>query len=449
MKTKLLLSAFLLCLALVSTGQWTQTLLLEAKIRMGGATLGTKAFFAGGESVLGSNWFETDKVEIYDLATDTWQLDYLTQARTFTIGVTCRDRVFFAGGIYNFPNNTSSRVDIYNSFGLWDSQELSIPRFALSAVSNDSLILFAGGGDIILNTGYDVVDIYDITTGQWTVDHLSACRAAMGSVVAGDMAFFAGGDCGTTWSNRVDIYHFSTGTWTIDSLSLARSWVGAAAVGSKVLFAGGGVEGGELSKVVDIYDIETGTWEKTAELSVARGFFGQQQGVTICGKAYFVGGTSFTTDYDTIDVYDPVANEWSVMTMPNRLTDNAVVAIDSSLLIAGGFTYTTYPYGEVQNNVDIWTDPTVGLDESAVSSQRSAVNCYPNPSSGHILLGIPYENLQKSLLATIYNLQGQAVFSQMLEPGDQELNVKLPDGVYLLNIISDDASQTKLITIYN
>jgi len=449
MKTKILLSAFLLTAVLIANGQWSSDSLSQGTIRMAGATLGTKAYFAGGQVPAGSDCVETNKVEIYDLVTGTWQMEYLTQARTFAVGVTCEDWVLIAGGTYNSYMDQSSRVDIYNSLGIWNIAELSVPRFAISAVSKDSLVLFAGGATIMTNESYDVVDIYNIHTNQWSIQHLSEPRGGMGSTVAGERAFFAGGENAEGKSDRVDIYNFSSDTWETETLSLPRTWIGVAAVGNKVLFAGGILDGGTFSSRVDIYNTETNTWEDTASLSMARGFFGQQA-VTICGYAYFVGGSGIEMDFETIDVYNSWDDSWSVMTMPNRLTDHTVVAIDTTMLIAGGFTMTNPPYGNAQKIVDIYSMPDCIWDGiSANQEEEISVKVYPNPSSGHIKLEIPLNDHQKPLLANIYNLQGQMVFSQSLNPGDMELNVNLPDGIYLLNIISDDAMHSDLIIIQN
>jgi hypothetical protein len=449
MKTIHLLSIILLCVVSISYGQWPQTNLSEAKMRMAGATLGTKAYFAGGQVLAGSDWTETDKVEIYDIATGTWQMEQLTQPRVYASGVTCGDKVFFAGGINNFPFNPSSRVDIYDSQGFWNIVELIVPRFAISAVSNDSLVLFAGGATIITNESYDIVEIYNINSNEWSFESLSEPRGGMGCAVSGDLAFFAGGENSNGKTDRVDIYNFATRTWDTATLSLARTWIGAAAVGNKVLFAGGVLDGGALSHRVDIYNTETNTWEDTASLSMARGFFSQQV-VTIGGYAYFVGGSGIEMDFDTIDVYNSMDESWCVMTMPDSLTDHTVVAIDTTMLIAGGFTITTPPDGNVQETVYIYSNAKpdcIGVGISAYQEEEISLKVYPNPSSGRIKLEVPLDDHHKQLLATIYNLQGQAVFSQSLNPGDKELNVNLTDGIYLLNIITDDAMRSELIAI--
>jgi N-acetylneuraminic acid mutarotase len=434
MKTKILLSAFFLFVVLVSYGQWTRDSLSQGTIRMAGATLGTKAYFAGGQIWAGSDWAETDKVEIYDIASGTWQMEYLTQARTFAVGVTCGDWVFIAGGTYNNYADHSSRVDIFNSQGIWDIAELSVPRFAISAVSNDSLVLFAGGAIITTNESFDVVDIYNIHSKQWSVEHLSEPRGGMGSAVAEDRAFFAGGENAQGKSDRVDIYNFSTHTWNTITLSQARTWIAATAAQNKVIFAGGVLEGGDLSDRVDIYNTETNTWEETETLSMARGFFGQQA-VTILDKAYFVGGFNLDMDFDTIDVYDPFDDSWSVMTMPNRLTDHTVVANDTSMLIAGGFTFDNYPLGSALKYVENWTDPTAGLAEPAVLSSQSSAVSYPNPTSGIVDFRWSIFDVGKVTLK-LYDIQGRevaVVLDEEMAAGEHTVrfNAKsLPAGIY-------------------
>jgi len=57
------LPMILLFLAFASYGQWTQSRLSEGKVLMGATSLGTKAYFAGGNC--GSDGFS--EVEIYDV----------------------------------------------------------------------------------------------------------------------------------------------------------------------------------------------------------------------------------------------------------------------------------------------------------------------------------------------------------------------------------------------
>lgn len=417
---------------------------------MGGAVAGKKAYFAGGGIASGSAWVDSKKVEIYNMETGVWQLDSLSVARILTTGVTCGSKVFFAGGTVNGTSQHFSTVDIYDTLtDVWIARNLSVPRFELSAVSKDSMVLFAGGHNIPLNTSYDVVDIYNINTDQWSTKNLSIPRGNMGCTKVGDLAFFAGGTNAAlnSWYNRVDIYNFSTDTWNTANLSQARGFIGACTAGNKVFFAGGMTANGVPSNRVDIYDYATDTWT-IASLSLPRGFSNQQV-VQLNGKAYFVGGGIFQsgawrTDSDTIDVYDPENNVWSVMTMPNRLNNHTVVVVDTAMLIAGGFTYTTPPIGIPQSGVEIYVDPSVGI--TSKSEKYAHFKVFPNPSSGNIRFEISDKN-QNSLISAIYNLQGQLVFTKVLGPSNLMLNLDLPVGVFILKVIADKKIYTELVTI--
>jgi hypothetical protein len=135
--------------------------------------------------------------------------------------------------------------------------------------------------------------------------------------------------------------------------------------------------------------------------------------------------------------------------MPNRLNDHTVVAndIEKSFLIAGGFTFTNYPYGEPQKYVEIYTDITCpGVGIIPVMADKGVINVYPNPSSGKIRFDIAVDN-GNSLSANVYNIQGQQVFAKTLFCNQREIDLNLPAGMYVLRVIANDRVHSKLITI--
>ncbi len=411
---------------------------------MGATSFGTKAYFGGGETDFGN----ASIVEIYDVATGTWDTPAnLSVGRSTITAVACDSLVFFAGGFDYTSVAASSDVDIWDTrTQQWSMIEsLSIPRFALSAVSKGHKVLFAGGLIYDL-TSYNRVDIYDTQTETWSTATLSMARGAMASAVVGDLAIFAGGlRPGAAVTNRVDIYNFTTDTWSTATLSQARCMAEATTVGNKVVIAGGMTAYFDHpTNVVDIYDAMTDTWT-TDTLSIARMSAGA---ATINGKAYFAGGGSFASgavlsDFsDVIDIYDPVSDTWTVDYLSQPVASHSVIAIGNHLLVAGGKTDGSLRVKTVEI-LDLGVGITSKVNEDAL------FRVYPNPSAGNFHLEILKENHLKPLLATIYNLQGQVVFTQSLEQGNQELDVKLADGIYLLNVLSDNITHTKLITIQN
>jgi len=123
MKTLLLFSIFFFTM-MFSQGQWSYTDLTEAKIRMGVTSLGTKAYFAGGESSNG----QVSAVEIYDVEIEDW------------------DTVI----------------------------NLLMPRSHIACVSSGTKVFFAGGVDFGTFTFFDIVEIWDTVTRQWSYGQLLA-----------------------------------------------------------------------------------------------------------------------------------------------------------------------------------------------------------------------------------------------------------------------------------
>jgi len=171
------------------------------------------------------------------------------------------------------------------------STELSLARFYLTAAASGDKVMFAGGG----TCGFipsNVVDIFDVKTGQWEHSQLSAPRHGPAAVSAGQKIYVAGGYNLKTKeeSNVVDIYDVPTKNWTTAPLSQARHNIMAVAVGDKILFAGGGVGSPGIpftapSDVVDIYDTATKVWT-VQKMSLPRDYLG----AAVSGsKAYFAG----------------------------------------------------------------------------------------------------------------------------------------------------------------
>jgi hypothetical protein len=394
---------------MISRSQWSYTDLTESKFRMGVTSLGTKAYFAGGESSNG----QLSAVEIYDIALEDWDtILNLQYPRSHIACVSCGSKVFFAGGIDFGTFTFFDIIEIWDTeTGQWEFELLSAPRFSISAVSHGNEILFAGGVNFILGQAYDIVEIFNIDTEEWTYSALSLPRSSMGAAVVGDLAFFAGGmDFQGNITNRVDIYNFTTDTWSIDSLSQARTFLTATAVGTKVLFAGGTTPENEPSARVDIYDTESGEWS-IAELSQARAFWEGNSGSRCDQLAYFVGGgifnlntNSYEYSFNTIDIYDVVYNEWTTDTTYAPLIAHSVIGIQDHLLIGGGMTDI-----DASSRVQILDDTCIwNAVESLVVSHQSSVETYPNPTSGIVDFRFSIFDCRWVSLK-VYNVQGQEV----------------------------------------
>jgi N-acetylneuraminic acid mutarotase len=249
-------------------------------------------------------------VEVYDVSNGNWAFGSLSSPRIFLSAASLQNKVFFAGGSVPDRNGNccvvSPLVDIYDmSTGSWSQAMLSEPRSELGIAAGGNKILFAGGtGHSGQTGGYfsSRVDIYDVSTGQWSVAELSEARSHPYAAAAGDKILFAGGrksNSGSGESKVVDIYDVTTGTWSTSMLSTDREGAAIAAVDKKIMIAGGhSAESGHLSSA-DVYDAATGKWE-TLQLSEAR----MQAAAAAAGNKLLVaGGISASGFSKTVDIF--------------------------------------------------------------------------------------------------------------------------------------------------
>ena len=335
MKKFTILTAVLLCSVWMVYGQWTYNYLSEPKSAMGYGVLGDSLILAGGYGISGS----LNDVEVFDPVTGQGFLtgSNLSVARGNVTGVVCGGKFFCAGGAVSMQAPIST-VDVFDvQTQQWSVEQLSQGRFMISAVSAGNKVFFAGGfADWYLN-GSDVVDIYDLQTQTWSVENLSEPRGGMAAAVLGDLVVIAGGMIDQiTFSDRVDIYNMNTNTWITKALSEPRAFVEVAAVGSKVLIAGGLSAMGVPSEVVDIYDISNNSWSTTS-LFTPRCLI---KAATLNNKVYFAGGATFSfgwSDYSNIiDIYNEEDDSWSIDVMPVNCLNPAIASIGDYLVIAGG-----------------------------------------------------------------------------------------------------------------
>lgn len=446
MKRIVLLSVLNLTLLLVGFGQWTYEDLSEPKCRMGATSLGNKVYFVAGDNETQS----FSEIEIYDAWTGEWDSTInLSVSRSIPSCISTGTKVFVAGGYDLFSGASYSEVDIWDTeTKTWDLTYMSVPRFFVSTAANGSKVLFAGGMDPNVPTAYDIVDIYDLGSGTWETAHLSSARAAMACAVVGDLAFFAGGfDMLTSEvTDIVDIYRFSTNTWTTETLSLGRAFAAAVAVGSKILIAGGAYNIDEQSDVVDIYDTVTGKWT-TGNLSFPRSFYAWNA-ASVGTNAFFVGGGAtnlsqgvWTSGSDAIDSYDGFLDQWTSDILPQPLILHAVAGTEHKLVVGGGAAGPTY---NVISTVQI-LDVIEALPEQ--KEKTHLLRIYPNPTSGKIHLRSEGQSAAGNLTLSIYTLQGQLILEQTLGRDDDEINLPVPDGVYVLKVQAGDLSQQELIVV--
>jgi N-acetylneuraminic acid mutarotase len=186
------------------------------------------------------------------------------------------NKLIIPGWFNNHTATMGKTMYVYDRIsGGWTTTQASVARLGAATLVAGNKVFFAGGFDHYddFTSALSVVDIYDVTTNSWRVSQLSEARGASKAVISGTRVFFAGGlkDANGTFSNKIDIYDLESESWSSTVLPGGARAVGAAVTArDKLLFFGGYTGYRDLtgfgkiltdpSKVIDIFDVQSGRW---------------------------------------------------------------------------------------------------------------------------------------------------------------------------------------------
>lgn len=406
-------------LATLSTtqAQWSTIQIPLEQDQVSGAGNFSKLYATGG-----FDYFANPQLLIqeYDRVSETWSDEpmALNTGRIKVATAICGNRLLCAGG-WSYPSQVEvGSVEIYDldTRQLLSEDQLSDPRVEIATAVVGNKVLFAGGQDAEWNGSMyicvpsDAVDIYDVTTGNWTTTQLSQARAGMASAVLNGKAYFAGGYLGNgALTDRVDIYDVANDVWSTATLSAARAFYGGGvAIGGRVMFAGGITGEMVCSDQVDIYDPVGDTWT-TATLSQPREGV---QATTVGNYAIFAGGGCgvvdwyYTTSSNVVDIYDAANDVWSTATMSSERINFLAGTSGNQVFLLGGYDVT---HDEVPLTVDVFTDAsTIGIEEGS----QPTFNAWPNPFTDRVTIGSL--DAMRGCILQVFDVHGKLVASERL-----------------------------------
>lgn len=171
------------------------------------------------------------------------------------------------------------------------------------------------GTMFLVGEGSSTTYAYDLQNRQWLA--AKAARTYPGhhhaaEVVNGKLYLVGGIDGGS--EGRLQIYDPATNTWTLGApLSWSGGSVSTAVIGGKIYAAGGIVTGGFTVTNCAKYDPATDTWTNKAPMPDSGR---NHTAAGTDGTKFYVfggrrGGNFVTNGYDSLMVYDPVADSWT------------------------------------------------------------------------------------------------------------------------------------------
>lgn len=232
----------------VATNNWSVAALSEGRNDLAAASVGNKVLFAGG---CGYSY----KVDIYEIAANKWSVALMSEGKTNITAVTVKNKVYFAGGqtYMKVPDSygrlyiPSNRIDIYdNATNSWSTSSLTERKAIFAGVSVADKIYWAGGITGEVNKQYYtscVVEIQDVNTGNSSIAHLFRpaiwwINAGQNAVVENNKIVFPFED-----DNQFNIYDIATNTWSIGLLDDNIKGASIISANNTIYIAGGQLDG--------------------------------------------------------------------------------------------------------------------------------------------------------------------------------------------------------------
>ena len=147
------------------TDTWSTATFPSPRDFMGVTSVGGKAIFAGGFYPGNIN---TDRVDIYNISTGTWTISNLSSSRSFmkNNAVTACGKAFFTcsgtwDDLTNRWKSNTDTVDVYDpATNTWAIEVAIQKRVQHAGVANGNKVFIAGGSNRETKTTTSVVDIY-------------------------------------------------------------------------------------------------------------------------------------------------------------------------------------------------------------------------------------------------------------------------------------------------
>lgn len=243
----------------------------------------------------------------YDPLTDTWtQKASMQTSRAGVSAAVYGEKVYVIGGYYDSNGSTyrTNKVEVYNT--LTDSWEtvsgLSIARSWSGVTVLNDMIYVIGGGDNsskIVST----VERYDITNDKWTtLRNFPIAVNGMSAVTVNGKMYAYGG--GTSFASGMSgaIYEYSVAddTWIKRNSFKTATTSAASTVYNGEIYVLGGLNNTNSQSRVEVYNPDTNELRSFTDLTSPRN---QSVAVTVNGEIFIIGGNNGSSTLKTVEKY--------------------------------------------------------------------------------------------------------------------------------------------------
>ncbi len=203
-------------------------------------------------------------------------------------------------------------------------------------------------------------------TGTWSTASSTGfkARSDFAAVALNGKIYVIGGRNGNTNDSTMDVYDPSTDTWStpVTTGTFTPRWgLGAAVVGGKIYVMGGVNSDLQIGmSTLEVFDPSTNTWSTptTTGALIGRDAFAT---AVVNGLIYVIGGYSGSTDPNTNQVFDPIANTWTDLSPGSFIARDGLTACaigDTIYTMAGIVDDFSNTFQVFDPSTNMWSTPT-------------------------------------------------------------------------------------------
>ena len=279
-----------------------------------------KVLVAGGYTGFQNNPSSTATYELYDQATETWDMvtSVSSPRANHTATVLANGKVLVTGGRHN--NNALASAELYDATtGLWiDIEPMNYPRFFHTAtLLENGKVLVTGG---LSGEGFSIgktAEIYDPAIGSWTlVDHMSIIRWGHSATLLENGKVLVAGGSGPAgdgiYTLTAETYDPFENVWrNVGHLNTPRGFHGALRLADGTVLVAGGLtmpsQQGNVTITAEIYNPGNEKWTYTGSMAFQR--IPGPHGCVLMpdGQFFAVGGRTATSEQ-----YNLAYDSWTV-----------------------------------------------------------------------------------------------------------------------------------------
>lgn len=265
----------------------------------------------------------------------------------------------------------------------------------LASARSSHTATLLGTGKVLATGGWSgtaslaSAELYDLTGNTWIAagSNAAARHSHTATLLPNGRVLVTGGRSSTAALSSVEVYEPTGSSWSAAGGLAAARYLHTATLlpSGKVLVAGGFDANRSVLASAELYDPTTDTWAAAGSLAMPRTYHSAT--LLADGRVLVAGGaagdpfgslgTSGSTPYASVELYDPTTNAWTAAAslVTARGAHTATLLSNGKVLVAGGAASHIVDSAELYDPAgDAWTPAVILINSRALHTATRLLN---------------------------------------------------------------------------